>query len=72
MSEIKFDDGLSSSVSPRDNLIYSRLNKSSDRPSLVGFLMKKAGVGSEKSANAILLIISGIFFLSAVAVIYFY
>ena len=72
MNEIKFDDSLSSTDSHKDSLLYSRFNKSGDRPTLVNLLMKKAGISSEKSANIILLAVSVIFFLSAVAIIYFY
>jgi hypothetical protein len=72
MNEIKFDDSLSSPDSHGGNLLYSRFNKSGERPTLVNLLMKKAGISSEKSANIILLAVSALFFLLAVAIIYFY
>jgi hypothetical protein len=71
MNEIKFDDSISSTNSNNDSLLYSRFNKSAERPTLVNLLMKKSGIGSEKTANAVLLIVSAIFFLSAVAIIYY-
>ena len=44
MNEIKFDDSLSSTDSHGGNLLYSRFNKSGERPTLVNLLMKKAGI----------------------------
>ncbi len=72
MTEINFDDNLSSTDSSRGSLLYSRLQKSSERPTLVDFLMNKRIVKSEKSANIALLIITLIFFLASFSIIYFY
>ena len=72
MTEIKFEDSLSSTTSGRDSLLYSRFQKSNERPTLVNFLINKKIVGSEKSANIALLIVTLIFFLAAISVIYFY
>jgi hypothetical protein len=72
MSEIEFEDSSSYSSLGRPNPLYSKLQESNERPGMVNFLIKKGIIGSEKAATIALLIASGIFFLSAVLLIYFY
>ena len=72
MSNIEFNDSLTATESGKTNVLYSRFEKSGDRPTLVNFLMKRGFMKSEKSANIALLALSLIFLLAAVSVIYFY
>ncbi|MEI6553575.1 MAG: hypothetical protein WCO09_03335 [bacterium] len=72
MSNIEFNDGSANASPTRESLLYSRFQRSADRPTIVSFLIKKGVVKSENSANIALLIVSALFFLSAVALIYFY
>ncbi len=72
MTEIKFDDSLSSTGSGSDSILYSRFQKSNERPTLVNFLLNWRIVKSEKAANIILLIITLLFFVAAISIIYFF
>ena len=70
MSNLEFNDNIHSPES-KNSFLYSRLQKSADRPTLVNVLMKKGFAKSESSANFVLLLISIIFLMAAFALIYF-
>lgn len=71
MSDIEFNDSLSTASTDKNSFLYSRIQKSGERPTLVNFLIKKGIVGSEKSANMTLLATTVVFFLAAISVIYY-